>query len=35
VGVVTEETRALLVAGTPEAFSHDADCNLTGDARWT
>ncbi len=32
---ITEETRALLVSGTPEAFSHDPDGNLTGDAKWT
>ncbi|MBI2497139.1 MAG: hypothetical protein HYV75_04195 [Opitutae bacterium] len=31
---VTEETRRVLVTGTPEVFTHDADGNLTDDARW-
>ena len=32
---VTEETRSVLVTGTPEVFTHDADGNLTADAKWT
>jgi RHS repeat-associated protein len=31
---VTEVTRNTLVPVTPEVFSHDADGNLTDDARW-
>jgi RHS repeat-associated protein len=32
---VTELTRSAYVPRTPEAFTHDADGNLTADARWT
>lgn len=31
---VTEETKSTLVPQTPETFIHDADGNLTEDARW-
>jgi RHS repeat-associated protein len=31
---VTEQTRAVLVAKTPEGFNYDADGNLTGDGKW-
>jgi RHS repeat-associated protein len=33
--VVTEETGHAFVPKTPEAFTHDADGNLTSDGRWT
>jgi RHS repeat-associated protein len=31
---VTEVTKSAFLAQTPEAFTHDADGNLTDDARW-
>jgi RHS repeat-associated protein len=33
--VVSEVTKTAFVAKTPEAFSYDADGNLTADGRWT
>lgn len=33
--VIAEATRSAFVAATPEAYAHDADGNLTADARWT
>jgi len=32
---VTEVTKTAFIAQTPESFTHDADGNLTGDAKWT
>ena len=33
--VVAQTTRAVALPGTPEAFTHDADGNLTADGQWT